>query len=92
MDPTATIGGALAIILLAALFLGRRHRHGARRVPNRRRADVEPHRARAAAAAETEEHDIDDMLDAIAERRRRRGRREIGEELAHELLRGTWDD
>jgi hypothetical protein len=43
------------------------------------------------AMADVESHDVDDMLDAIAERRRRTGRREVGEELADELLRGTWD-
>jgi hypothetical protein len=40
----------------------------------------------------SEEHDIDDMLDAINERRRRAGRRDIGEELADELMRSTWGD
>jgi hypothetical protein len=43
------------------------------------------------AMADVESHDVDDMLDAIAERRARSGRRPIGEELADELLRGTWD-
>jgi hypothetical protein len=43
------------------------------------------------AMAEVESHDVDDMLNAIAERRRRTGRRDVGEELGDELLRGTWD-
>jgi hypothetical protein len=43
------------------------------------------------AMADVESHDVDDMLDAIAERRARTGRRGVGEELADELLRGTWD-
>jgi cytochrome c-type biogenesis protein CcmH/NrfF len=43
------------------------------------------------AMADVESHDVEDMLDAIAERRARTGRREMGEELADELLRGTWD-
>jgi hypothetical protein len=43
------------------------------------------------AMADVESHDVDDMLDAIAERRRRAGRRDVGEELADELLRGSWD-
>jgi hypothetical protein len=38
------------------------------------------------------EHDIDDLLDAINEHRRRAGHRDIGEELADELMRSTWDD
>jgi hypothetical protein len=56
------------------------------------RRDNELHRVRAASDAQLEEHDIDDMLGAIAEYRRRRGARDIGEELADELIRGTWDD
>ena len=44
-----------------------------------------------AAMSEIESHDIDDMLDGINERRRRAGRRDLGEELADELLRATWD-
>jgi hypothetical protein len=56
-----------------------------------RRSDEELHLKRAAAEAEMESHDIDDMLDAIAERRRRTGRRDIGEELSDELRRSTWD-
>ena len=44
-----------------------------------------------AAMSEIESHDIDDMLDGINERRRRAGRRDVGEELADEFRRGTWD-
>ena len=54
--------------------------------PSRRRQGLDYE-----AMADVESHDVDDMLDAIAERRRRTGRREVGEELADELLRGTWD-
>ncbi len=43
------------------------------------------------AEADMESHDIDDMLDAINERRRRGGRRDIGEELSDELIRGDWE-
>ena len=57
-----------------------------------RRPDVALEGTRAEAAAEAEEHDIDDMLDAIEERRRRRGARGRGEELADELERGTWEE
>jgi DNA-binding ferritin-like protein len=39
------------------------------------------------AMAEIEESDIDQMLDGIAERRRRNGKRPIADELAEELLR-----
>ena len=54
--------------------------------------DSEPHRSRAETAGEVEEHDIDAMLDAIAERRTRRGGRDVGEELGDELLRANWDE
>jgi hypothetical protein len=62
------------------------HRRSAReRVPEPRHGpDYE-------AMADVEAHDIDDMLDAIGERRRRRGARDVGEELADELERGTWE-
>jgi hypothetical protein len=43
------------------------------------------------AMADVESHDVDDMLDAIAERRARTGRRGVGEEMADELMRGGWD-
>jgi hypothetical protein len=43
------------------------------------------------AMADIESHDVDDMLDAIAERRARTGRRDVGEELGDELMRGGWD-
>jgi hypothetical protein len=54
--------------------------------------DSDLHRARAETASEVEERDIDDMLDAIAERRRRRGGRDVGEEVGDELLRASWDE
>jgi len=54
--------------------------------------DSEIHSRRAQTQVEVEERDIDDMLDAIAEYRRRAGRREIGEELADEILRSTWGE
>jgi len=57
-----------------------------------RRQDVALERTRAEVAAEVEEHDIDDMLTAIEEYRRRRGARSLGEELADDLERSTWAD
>jgi Flp pilus assembly protein TadB len=83
----------LAVVAVAALLIA----HMLRTVDERKksgshRIDSEAHRRSAENAAEVEAHDIDDMLDAINERRRRAGRREIGEELADELMRSTWDD
>jgi hypothetical protein len=88
----------LALIAVAAgalLFAAtrghrRRRRAGADALARPPRRDSELHRGRAEAAAEMEEHDIDDAIDAINERRRRRGRRDLGEELGDELLRSTW--
>ena len=60
--------------------------------PRGARSDAALERTRAEVAADTEEHDIDDMLNAIEEHRRRRGARGIGEELADDLERGTWQD
>ena len=57
---------------------------------NRRGSEVD--RRRAQAEADVEEHDVDDLLDAISEYRRRAGRRDLGEELAGELLRSTGID
>jgi hypothetical protein len=77
---------------LARLIAGRRRKAQPRRASGGRREDSSLHSRRAAAEADVEDRDIDDMLDAIAELRRRNGRREIGEELADELMRGTWDE
>jgi hypothetical protein len=55
------------------------------------RKDRETDRRRAQAEAAVEEHDIDDMLAAISAYRWRAGRRDVGEELADELMRGIWD-
>jgi predicted transcriptional regulator len=40
--------------------------------------------------AEIEENDIEQMLDGLAERRLRNGKRSIGDELSDEVLRSTW--
>jgi hypothetical protein len=88
---------ALIVVATGAIVVAmtRRHRRepgaAADGVARRPRPDSDLHRRRAEAAAEMEEHDIDDVIDAIAERRRRRGRRDVGEELGDELMRGTWD-
>jgi hypothetical protein len=70
---------------------GEQRRNG-RELLRKRRRDSVGDRRRAETGAEVEAHDIDDMIDAIAAYRRRRGVREIGEELADELLRSTWED
>jgi len=55
------------------------------------RSDDDLQRRRAEVAVEVEKHDLDDLVDAINERRRRNGKRDVGEELSDELVRGTWD-
>ena len=60
-------------------------------VRSQQRSDDELHRQRAELDSAVEEHDVDDLIEAINERRRRSGRREIAEELADELLRRTWE-
>ena len=55
------------------------------------RPDDELQRRRAELAVEIEKHDLDDLVDAINERRRRNGKRDVGEELSDELVRGTWE-
>ncbi len=77
MEPVVLIACAVVLVLVVASLPGRRRSAG----------DSLDY----GAMAEIESHDVDDMLDAIAERRRRTGRREVGEELSDELLRGTWD-
>jgi len=80
----------LASVAVVGLAIAHRRMVGKRKPSGGHRRDSELHRRRAEAEAEIEEHDIGAMLDAIAERRRRSGRREIGEELADELLRERW--
>ena len=63
-----------------------------RRERRARRPDVALERMQAEAAAEAEDHDIDDMLNAIEEHHRRRGARGLGEELGDHLQRGTWEE
>jgi hypothetical protein len=80
MDPVLVIVGAMiAVLMVCSFFVGEQPRR------DRRPADY-------AAMAEIESHDVEDMLDAINERRRRAGKRELGEELADELVRGSWAD
>jgi len=79
-----------ASLLVAIRRHGRRPRAVAEGIARRPRRDSDLHRRRAEAAAEMEEHDIDDAIDAIIERRRRRRGRDVGEELGDELMRGTW--
>lgn len=61
-------------------------------LPGKRRPDSAGDSRRAETEAEVEGHDIDNMIEAIAAYRRRRGMRDIGEELADEFMRSTWED
>jgi hypothetical protein len=84
------VAGSIAV--LALLTARKMRKADKRQLADGRRRDSEIDGRRAEPDAEIEEHDIDQMLDAINEHRRRAGRREIGEELADELMRSTWDD
>jgi hypothetical protein len=78
-----------AVALFALLLIPVGIAAGAHPNPRRRRRRHGPDYG---AMAEIEEHDIEQMLDGINDRRRRTGRRPIGDELADELLRSTWSD
>ena len=79
------VGAMIAVFVVCSLLLGRPPGRG-RQGPGELRGTPDY-----AAMSEIESHDVDDMLDGINERRRRTGRRDLGEELADEALRGTWD-
>ena len=68
------------IIVLAGLF----HPRSGRAIVGGSLRDHE-------AEAEIEEHDIDEMIEARNERRRRLGKPDIGDELAREALRDPRD-
>jgi len=83
----AVMGLAIAIVLVALLVISHHRLGSAFRARLRRHRDSDAHARRAEAEAAMEEHDIDDMFDAILERRRARGRRELGDVMAEEVLR-----
>jgi hypothetical protein len=86
MDPLLVlIGGPIAVLALFALGLAWHPRRGRELVGELR------HGRDYDAMLDVESHDTDDMLDGINEHRRRTGRRDVGEELSDELMRGTWD-
>jgi hypothetical protein len=84
------VAGSIAV--LAILTARKMRKADERQLADGPGRDSQIHGRRTEADAEVEDHDIDQMLDAINEHRRRAGRREIGEELADELMRSTWDD
>ena len=87
VDPLLVlIGGPIAVLLLFAIALAWHPRRGREVI-----GELRPWRDYQA-MGDIEKHDTDDMLDAIDERRRRRGGRSVGEELADELTRGTWEE
>jgi hypothetical protein len=87
MDPLLVlVGGPFALLLLFALFLGWRSPKRGRELVGELRPGKDYERM-----AEIDAHDTDEMLDSIDDRRRRRGGRDIGEELSDEAMRGTWE-
>jgi hypothetical protein len=81
VDPLVTIiGGLVLILFLWALLLGVSHPKSGRQIVGRSLRSDE-------AEAEIEATDIDQMIDARNERRRRAGRPEIGDELERRIRR-----
>jgi hypothetical protein len=81
-----------SILGVAIRLRGRERTRGpGRRSARSPRRDSSLHRDQAEAAAEVEEHDIEDLIDAIVDYRRRHGRRDVAEELSDELMRGGWE-
>lgn len=82
MELFVIFGGLVVILLAWALFLGVSHpKTGRQLVGESLRSDE--------AEAEIEAVDIDQMIDARNERRRRAGRPEIGDELERRIRRGS---
>jgi hypothetical protein len=77
VDPVVGSVASFGAILVPVLLARSAHPAAPRR----------PHGVDHGAMAEIEENDIDQMLDGIAERRRRNGKPSFGDELADDLLR-----
>jgi len=78
-------GATIAILVGCSVLLGGRPRREREPAAHLRHGpDYE-------AMSEIESHDVEDMLDGINEYRRRTGRRALGDELADDFLRSTWD-
>jgi hypothetical protein len=92
MFDLVVIFGAFGATAVLGLLIGNRRAALRSRRSAGDQRDSSMHRQRAQAEADVEGRDIEDMLDAIAEYRRRAGQRDIGEEIADEILRSTWDD
>jgi cbb3-type cytochrome oxidase subunit 3 len=80
VDPLVGSVASFALVLVPVLIARSAHP----RTPRRR------HGIDHAAMAQIEENDIEQMLDGLAERRRRNGKRSIADELSDEALRSTW--
>ena len=79
-------GLTFAALLVPVLIAGSAHETRLRPRGGRRRSGPDY-----GAMAEVEERDIEQMLEGLNDRRRRNGKREIGEELSDELMRSSWD-
>lgn len=81
MDPLLVlVGGLIAFFLVFTILLGLLHPRSGMEIVGRSLRDYE-------AEAEIEAHDIDQMIDARNEIRRRRGLPPIGDELAEQVRR-----
>ena len=80
VDPLVGSVASFAVILVPVLLARSAHPRPPRR----------PHGVDHGAMAEIEERDVEQMLDGIAERRRRNGKRPLADELSDEVLRSGW--
>jgi hypothetical protein len=86
MDPLLVLFGGLVAFFVVFSFLLAWHPKRGRELVGELRPWKDHDRM-----AEIDAHDTDQMLDGIIELRRRAGRREVGDELGDELMRGTWE-
>jgi hypothetical protein len=85
VDPLLVIVGIpIAILVVFAILLAWHPKRGRELV-----GELRPWKDHEA-MSEIEGRDTDQMLDSINDHRSRTGRRDVGEELADELTRGTW--
>jgi hypothetical protein len=88
MDPLIVLFvGPIVLLLLLALFAGLISPKRGRELVG----ELRPWKDHEA-MSNVDAHATDEMLDSINDHRRSRGGRDIGDELADEAMRGTWEE